>query len=589
MRLRDSLCPTVTCELIDNTRFRLAACQLDDLRACKSPYEITMTLKALPRTLDGTYDRILCKISDKSSSQYLRPPSFQARVILRWLVYSRRPLTLHEIAEVLAIDLEEVPQVNLEKRCHDPAEILTICPGLLATVPEVKVRGVRLWRHDPQDTDIVRLAHYSVQEYLVSNRIREGPAQDYGMYDGTSHAAIAGACLAYLQSIDKVHLALAEIRQRYPLADYAANYWMVHAREAIPPDQRLTDATVRFLNDRLDTFFTSLRLSEMVRPFLRAITPTSSELGSPLYYASSFGLTQVVKKMLAEASNVNALDTPQGELGGALHAAVWFGYADVVKLLLQRDIDANRQDIHGGTALHLAVYKGAKSVTAILLDRDEVEVDPKNYIGRTPLMIAAGWGNVEVVRQLLQTNAIDTNVRDQRGTTPLGLAASWGHAAVVESLLQNGSVDPNIRDNKRRTPLYLATRRGHVDVVRTLLKNKLIDVNATEKHGSTPLHSAARHGFHDIVKILLQDDRLDTEVKDREHRTPLLVAVNASNKQAASLLLQDPRVDPNAKDYKGHTVYTYALQKNHDALTEVSLEDGKADLDGTKSHTTLSI
>jgi hypothetical protein len=62
---------------------------------------IQKALSSLPKTLDDTYDRILCQI-DKEYIQYTLQ-------ILHWLTYSARPLGIEEIAEVTAIDTENGP------------------------------------------------------------------------------------------------------------------------------------------------------------------------------------------------------------------------------------------------------------------------------------------------------------------------------------------------------------------------------------------------------------------------------------------------------------------------------------------------
>jgi hypothetical protein len=67
--------------------------------------DLRKTLKSLPRTLDDTYARILASINEAYSQDALR--------ILQWLVYSTRPLLLEEVAEVVAVNTEEL-QFNVD-------------------------------------------------------------------------------------------------------------------------------------------------------------------------------------------------------------------------------------------------------------------------------------------------------------------------------------------------------------------------------------------------------------------------------------------------------------------------------------------
>ncbi|KAL8683966.1 MAG: hypothetical protein Q9224_006645 [Gallowayella concinna] len=103
--------------------FRWAACQLDELCGCRSLVQLRNVLDSLPKTLDATYERILCKI-DKRDWAY-------ARKILQWLASSLRPLALEEIAEVTAIDIDGVPMYDPERRLQDVQDVLDICSSLV--------------------------------------------------------------------------------------------------------------------------------------------------------------------------------------------------------------------------------------------------------------------------------------------------------------------------------------------------------------------------------------------------------------------------------------------------------------------------
>src|SRR5438105_321000 len=164
--------------LIHRTRFRWAACQLDALGKCLNLPRLRKALKGLPDTLDGTYDRILCAI-DKENSQ-------DALKILQWLVYSARPLQIGEVVDAIAVYGDGNLRFDIESRLPDPQDILTICSSLVTIAgPEI------------------RLAHYSVKEYLVSDRIQYGRACQYSILEVPTNVSIAEICLAYLLQFDK--------------------------------------------------------------------------------------------------------------------------------------------------------------------------------------------------------------------------------------------------------------------------------------------------------------------------------------------------------------------------------------------------
>jgi len=52
--------------------------------------------------------------------------------ILQWLTYSARPLEPKEVAEVIAIDIEESPRLDPRNRFPELRDILTICSSLIS-------------------------------------------------------------------------------------------------------------------------------------------------------------------------------------------------------------------------------------------------------------------------------------------------------------------------------------------------------------------------------------------------------------------------------------------------------------------------
>lgn len=152
-------------------RFRWATCQLDILGRCRNRAMLRKSLERLPSTLDQTYDHILCTIPKEDSEYAIR--------ILRWLTFSARPLSLDEIAEALAIDIARDPTFERDEVLEDPLDVLSICPSFLVVTMQ---EGLDFRWHT---REVVVFAHYSIKEYLLSERIFEGPAARYGMQIAT--------------------------------------------------------------------------------------------------------------------------------------------------------------------------------------------------------------------------------------------------------------------------------------------------------------------------------------------------------------------------------------------------------------------
>ena len=89
-------------------------------------------LASLPETLDKTYEGILCNIKKEHSRDALK--------ILYWLCYSARPVKLEEINEVVAVEIDECPRFDSEKRFPDLHDIRTVCSSLVTLVPKASGR-----------------------------------------------------------------------------------------------------------------------------------------------------------------------------------------------------------------------------------------------------------------------------------------------------------------------------------------------------------------------------------------------------------------------------------------------------------------
>ena len=159
-------------------------CQLDALQGCLNLPTLRKALASLPKALDETYARILCNIPEDHSQDAIK--------ILQWLTYSARPLRIEELAEIIAINITGEPWFDPDARFPDQREILKVCSSLV-TLEEVASEDTRsdnaTAEHVILDTlnevfydkvaQSVRLAHFSVKEYLTSDRIRDQQAARY--------------------------------------------------------------------------------------------------------------------------------------------------------------------------------------------------------------------------------------------------------------------------------------------------------------------------------------------------------------------------------------------------------------------------
>ena len=217
-------------------------CQLDVLQSCLNLPTLRRALKCLPKSLDETYARILCNIPKEHSQDAIK--------VLQWLTYSARPLRIEELAEIVAIEIEGEPWFDCDAQFPEPREILKVCSGLVALEEgsdvDISSDDAATEDTDPNDADldgeyhgstnktasVVRLAHFSIKEYLISERIQDQPAAEYAIQTASANSAITAHCVAYLLQFNKHDALTSNTTLEFPLAKYAAEYWFHHAHAA---------------------------------------------------------------------------------------------------------------------------------------------------------------------------------------------------------------------------------------------------------------------------------------------------------------------------------------------------------------------
>ncbi|KAK2734051.1 hypothetical protein FQN55_002919 [Onygenales sp. PD_40] len=321
LSMEDRLTIERTLAAKSNGMFRWAICQMEVLRRCRNVKSLREKLNSLPKDLDTTYERILLSISDEDSSDVM--------TILKWLAFSRHPLSIEEISEVVTIDLEANPPVfDVDRRYHDPWEILEMCSSLVVVTHMFDKRS-------RMEKDILQFAHFSVKEYLLSERIRISPAHKYAIDKIDSCRCIAECCLAYLFQFNHDQFG-PELCEKSYLASYAAFSWRFHTRDAEDQDTVLELAAEMVTSKRIVVRNAFLLIAA---PELGWDLKYIEHLASPLYLAAQWGFIRVAKTLV----NPISINEVTGHYGTALNAACSNQYPHVVRLLLDSGADANLQ------------------------------------------------------------------------------------------------------------------------------------------------------------------------------------------------------------------------------------------------------
>ena len=450
------------------------------------PSSICKALDELPTTLDETYERVLEEIP--------REKRQHAHRLFQCLVTAIRPLRVEELAEILAIEFEGDAGANLMEGWRpENAEdaVFSACSTLIAVFED-------------KGSKIVHFSHFSVKEFLISDRLRTsevGNIRYYHILLKAAHAILARACIAVLLQLDK--MVDKERLRTLPLARYAARYWIDHTKFG-DMTSRIQD-TIELLFDPHKSYFPVwARFQTVDGVFFPDSTkahpkhPRGTKT-TALYYAVLCGFSGLAKHLIvARGEDVNA---KCGSHGTPLHAASYEGHLDTVRLLLDHGADANtRGNKAWGTPLCSAYNRGHLEVMRLLL-KHGANVD-EYYGGRTLVSHDASFrGRTDVLELLLQHH-MDIHSRNRWDWTPLHWASHGGQPMVVQFLLEHGA-DITAKSTFGSTPLYIASRDGHLEVVQILLRHGA-NIHLRGHHRMTPYQVAKLERNSEVAQLLLE-------------------------------------------------------------------------------------
>jgi ankyrin repeat domain-containing protein 50 len=516
--------------------------QLISLVNCRKPQELRQALTTMPKGLNDTYAQILTRISDDDYEVAMR--------ILHWLLFSARPLYIEELAELAAMDMSAEPFEDIE-RLWDPADVLNICPNLLTTVEEHTTDS------EEEPKLLVRLAHISIREYLLSREILKGSAARFHIEEPRSHASITDCCLMYLRLVKD---SVPEAAETLPLAIYAATNWLFHY-EKVPETATETHSIV------FDFFTHQMNIYSKWISYLSSATPPRFNrelIGpiplSPLEVASTYGLVTVLRMMLhsddIDTKNEFALKkalraaylalfwsrnkittiklllqhganfTGDAKFVTTLHAASYFGFDEIVEEELDGGADINYVCGDYVTALQAAVVgrhdrhffdmskhswpsgsfrpgytleQDDPSTVRLLLSRG---ADPKLCGGKdgSGLLVACFNGDLPCVKLLLEHGAdpnLEKGIGNRYRQSCLAAACHSGDIRIIHLLLDHGAY-PN-----SRAALSAATETNDLDILRTIL-DKGVDPNLERVIDETPLQIASFNSMHKVVELLIR-------------------------------------------------------------------------------------
>jgi ankyrin repeat protein len=331
------------------------------------------------------YAQSLSQISDEHSQLVIR--------FFQWLAYSTRTLYIEELAEIATLDFKTPTAFDPNRRLRDPRDILTICPTTMITSTSTGPNpNPQEFKKQQQQVHL----NPSVKQYLQSQDIQNAPANTYAISMTNAHTTIAKDSLTYLLQFNQPYNTIPTTIHNSHLLSYATNYWPIHSRLA-NDNQELNTLIHKFLNSGTP-YLNWTAFLDGYTPFNASNPATPNNLTThphQLYYASAFGLTNIVQTLIDEGTPVDS----RGPSGTGLAAASLVGHTGTVRLLVDRGADVNLAGPFG-TPLVLAAGKGFVGVVEVLLEAG-ADVNGRGEWSESAVVEARKGGFEDVVRVLL--------------------------------------------------------------------------------------------------------------------------------------------------------------------------------------------
>ncbi|KAL8727660.1 MAG: hypothetical protein Q9166_005896 [cf. Caloplaca sp. 2 TL-2023] len=470
--------------------FLLARLFVQNLKYKTNLRGLRNAIRNLPPTINEQYKETWRRIEEQNPDH-----RSLARRILSWLSHAIGPLKAQELRHALAIKQGDNVMDTESLEAEDL--FLLCCHGLISI---------------ERETQIVRLVHYTAQQYLDENRLSLFP---------DAQAEILRTCLTYLsfnefkrgrctfESFDSYGVNevakdkriakrrfLSNRLLKFPFLQYAASNWGRHAIGEVGLSHR--HEILAFLqNPMLLESAAQAQDSDLLYSWPRSEAHVSNiRKNLPLFVAGSFGLDHITAALLTKLGDfdVNAKYGSQKTM--VLHQAVETGNTGLTRVLLDAGADPQLREARSVTGVdHSVLYKaiahGHNTIVDMLLSYRHHEV-----VEPSAIYCATFCENDAAIRIMIARLGDESNDsrRDQLHQT-LFHAACLGRTSVIELTMRLGA-DLEAKDRNGQTALFLAVRHGRLAAVEMLLKAKA-SVTARDAFGASLLQIAV--SSHEVI------------------------------------------------------------------------------------------
>ena len=321
---------------------------------------------------------------------------------------------------------------------------------------------------------------------------------------------------------------------------------------------------------------------------------------TPLMYAASNGMVEVMNALVAKDANVEAMKRKDGmrALHRALHsqqeAAALFlirrnppcdvnapdrygktplmyaaesGMVDVMEALIAKSVNVEAADsVFQMRALHHALHNKQEAAALFLIQRDPpCDVNAADIHDKTPLMYAASNGMVEVMKALVAKDADMEGKDNGLGQRALHMAVNWKQEAAALFLIRrNPPCEVDAPDTNGKTPFMYAASGGVVGVMEALVAKK-VDIEVADNHGKQALHHALGLKKEAAALFLIRrDPPCNVNAPDEDGKTPLMYAAERGMLVVLKALVAKD-VDTEVADKRGKRALDHASERKQEA------------------------
>ncbi|KAJ6209788.1 hypothetical protein PSV09DRAFT_2258257 [Bipolaris maydis] len=481
-----------------NGMFRYVACQIKELEDCLDPTALSEALENLPKDLNETYARILARMPDHYEANTI--------CVLQFLLYSPKPLSIEELVDAVAVRVDEPTAFHPAYRMPEPIEVTKYCSSLIKLVtpdPE-NITGAK-----------VRLAHFTVQEYLVKYSNHSDKFTEM-----VARASMAVVCMSYLRHVD-YDLPVSQLEISFPFIRYSSKNWMAYAA-ASEHEKGILAKTTDFMRDCKNACHKKWT-------YIYGCKEHEDLIGSLVWRACTEGLNPLCLQHLDirtyARSNTASYERDSPSLRTAMDHACQVGDLRWIRFLFE----------NGGLRCYWSgqfqapCSTGNEAVVEMMLEMGAcLDVDDGHNYGCHAFVFACQSGCRRVVEMLIKHRPEFVNVHSREEGMPLSCAIGARKDDIALLLLEHGAElgwEFDVADNQAYL-FQLLIKQGLIEHLQKLVTEDPEDLEL--KH----LELAVETGNARIVRLLCETKIFQKESLNRA----LLTAAKGGHAETHSLL-----------------------------------------------------